>query len=157
MIRFHREGRRPATEAFDADGSLGILISDAAALRLSDSGVEQTSPSAAFASAYRFQGYSKRVTSPAVYRDLVTDALAQQCAWKPLGLERNEGIWVDDGARISSSVRLMAPCYVGANTVLRDGVTVGPFTSIENHCVIDCGTAVSASSVLPGTYLGAGL
>ena len=40
---------------------------------------------------------------------------------------------------------------------MRAGATIGPFASVECDCVVDSGTALERSTVLPGTYLAPGL
>jgi hypothetical protein len=40
---------------------------------------------------------------------------------------------------------------------VRAGATIGPFASVEHDCVVDCGTTVERSTVLPYTYLAPGL
>jgi carbonic anhydrase/acetyltransferase-like protein (isoleucine patch superfamily) len=59
--------------------------------------------------------------------------------------------------KIAPSARVIGPVYIGARTTIGAGATVGPFTSVEHDCVIDCGTTVEQSTVLPNSYLAPGL
>lgn len=149
FLRFHQGIRRAITEASDSEGRLGITLADQSAFEVSNS--------SNLACEYRFAGYAKRLTSAARYRALVSDALSRRCGLKPLGTQVGESLWVDESARLAPSVRLSAPCYVGARTVLHDGVSVEPFASIESDCVVGAGTEIAGSSILPGTLLAPGL
>jgi len=156
FVRFHRETRNPITEAIDQEGPLGVRLVDRASFSPGASCARESDGLGRFAE-YRFAGYVKRMMSPQSYSDLVSDALKGRCALQPVGSQVGEGVWVGEGLCMARSVRLTAPCYVGSNTILRDCVSVGPFSSVENNCVIDCGTTIESSSVLPQSFLAAGL
>lgn len=156
FVRFHRETRNPITEAIDQEGPLGVRLMDRASLSPGASCAIEPSGPGPFAE-YRVAGYVKRMMSPQSYSDLVSDALGGRCALQPVGSQLSEGIWVDEGASIARSVRLTAPCYIGSKTTLHDCVSVGPFSSVESNCIIDCGTTIEGSSVLPHSFLAAGL
>jgi carbonic anhydrase/acetyltransferase-like protein (isoleucine patch superfamily) len=89
--------------------------------------------------------------------ELVGDALTGGCAMRPLGTEIREQVWVGDGVSLADSARVVGPTYIGARTIVRPGATIGPFASVEHDCVVDCGTTVERSTVLPYTYLAPGL
>ncbi len=154
LVHFHRETRNRMTEAIDEKGPLGVQIIDRALL-----------PSIAMpfpkingdVKQYRFAGYVKRMMSARSYRDLVSDALGGRCALRPHGSRINDDVWVSEDALVADSVRFAGPCYVGAGAELRAFVSVGPYSSIEENCTIDCGTTIEGSSILPQTYLAAGL
>ncbi len=76
---------------------------------------------------------------------------------RPLGTQIREQVWVGEGANLADSVRVIGPTYIGARTIVRAGATIGPFASVERDCVVDCGTTVERSTVLPYTYLAPGL
>ena len=153
FVHFHRFAGASSTEVFDTEGSLGIEIANRASLIGSASEAASANDSAK----YRFSGYAKRLASPETYRDLVTDALSGRCALAPRGSEVEHNIWIGEETQIAPSVRFLGPCFVGEGTVLRDFVTVGPYSSIEYECRVDCGTAVEESSVLPNSFVAAGL
>jgi hypothetical protein len=156
FVQFHRESCNPATEAFDLDGPLGVEIVNRDSMD-SDSGAQRRPATAGSASEYRFRGYAKRLQSPQLYRDLVSDALRGRCALTPQGSQIDESVWIGKDARIADSVRFFGPCFVGDRTVLQESVSLGPFSSVEHECFIDCGTTVEGSSILPHTFLAAGL
>ena len=155
LLQFHRESRNTVTEVHDSQGQLGVRVFDHPSAARGN--CEYCAPVDAEHAAYPFRGYSKRVLSARERQDLVGDVLIGGCAMRPLGKEVAEQVWVGEGAKIADSVRLIGPSYVGAHTEIRSGATIGPFASIERDCVVDYGTTVERSTLLPGTYLASGL
>ena len=156
LLRFHCEKRNPVTEAEDDRGLLGVSLRDRLALNPIGKNDNPCAPGGMHAP-YQFRGYAKRILSARERQDLVGDALNRACAMRPLGTEIRERVWIGEGAKLASSVRLISPTYIGARTVVRAGATIGPFASVECDCVVDCGTTVERSTILPNTYLAPGL
>jgi carbonic anhydrase/acetyltransferase-like protein (isoleucine patch superfamily) len=158
LLRFHCESRNPVTEAEDARGPLGVCLRDYLALHA-------TRQKSAFPSAptdsgqipYQFRGYAKRILSARERQELVGDGLTGACAMRPLGTQIRNQVWVGEGAKLADSVRVIGPTYIGARTIVHAGATIGPFVSVEHDCVVDCGTTMERSTVLPYTYLAPGL
>ena len=158
LLRFHCEKRNPVTEAEDARGQLGVSLSDHLALRMA--GEKHELPGAAddhWRNAYEFSGYAKRILSARERQELVRDGLTGACAIRPLGTEIREQVWIGEGVKLADSVKVIGPSYIGARTIVHAGATIGPFASVEPDCVVDCGTTVERSTVLPYTYLAPGL
>jgi hypothetical protein len=156
LLRFHCERRNPVTEAQDARGQLGVvcwIISRCARLGRNTNLLPSTDSGR---TPYQFSGYAKRILSARERQELVGDGLTgpAPCArWGPrfasrCGSGRGES---------RDSVRVIGPTYIGARTIVRAGATIGPFASVERDCVVDCGTTVERSTVLPDTYLAPGL
>ena len=156
ILQFHRQSHNLTTEVFDQRGPLGVEIVHRASVTR-DYVERRQMRNKLDGSRYRFHGYANRLCSAQMYRDLVCDALRRKCALRPRGTQLGEGVWVGEQTRIGDSVRLVGPCFVGDGTVLEEGVTVGPFASIENDSIIDCGTTIEGASILPQTFLAAGL
>jgi hypothetical protein len=158
LLRFHCQKRNPVTEACDARGQLGVSLLDRLALRAIDEKQELSCDSTDRGRPpYKFNGYAKRILSASERQELVGDALTGACAMRPLGTEIREDVWMGEGAILADSVRLVGPAYIGARTTVRSGATIGPFVSVEHDCVVDCGTTVERSTVLPYSYLAPGL
>jgi carbonic anhydrase/acetyltransferase-like protein (isoleucine patch superfamily) len=68
-----------------------------------------------------------------------------------------DGIWISKDAYVDQSARVISPSFIGPRCVIQPGATIGPFASIERDCVIDCGTTITRSSILPRTCLAPGL
>jgi carbonic anhydrase/acetyltransferase-like protein (isoleucine patch superfamily) len=158
LLRFHCDSRNPVTEAQDAGGQLGVCLLDHLALHATGAKYEFSCAQAdSGRTPYEFRGYAKRILSAGERHELVGDALTGACAMRPVGTEIREQVWVGEDVHLSSSARLIGPTYVGAHTVICAGATIGPFASVEHDCVVDCGTTVERSTVLPYTYLAPGL
>jgi carbonic anhydrase/acetyltransferase-like protein (isoleucine patch superfamily) len=158
LVRFHCESRSSVTEAHDARGQLGVSLLDK--LALDRMGTERESSRAATDDGrppYQFNGYAKRILSASERQELVGDVLTGACAMRPLGTQVREQVWIGEGVNLADSARVIGPTYIGAHTTVRAGATVGPFASVEHDCVVDCGTTVERSTVLPYTYLAPGL
>jgi carbonic anhydrase/acetyltransferase-like protein (isoleucine patch superfamily) len=160
LLRFHCDKRNPVTEAQDARGQLGISLLDHLALRTA--GEKHELPGTATETesrrtAYEFNGYAKRILSARERQELVRDGLTGACAIRPLGTEIREQVWIGEGVKLADSVRVIGPTYIGARTIVHAGATIGPFASVEPDCVVDCGTTIERSTVLPYTYLAPGL
>jgi hypothetical protein len=157
FLRYHRERRSTATAAFNQDGPLGVEVLSRTSLTFNHAAAWNVPADNVRTSEYRFDGYAKHLRSAKGYRDLVTDALSRQCALTPRGSQFGPATWVSENAKIGRGVRFDGPCFVGSDTILHEGVTLGPFTSVEDGCVIECGTMIEGSTVLPQTFLAAGL
>lgn len=159
VVRFHCQGQNSVTDVEDSKGQLGVSILDrvgsaAASQKLEPSGMIPVCPERA---KYAFRGYAKRILSSKERQALIGDALTGACAMRPLGQEIREQVWVGKGVSLADSAQVLGPTYIGDRTVVRAGAVVGPFTSVEHDCIVDCGTRLEESSVLPSTYIGPGL
>jgi carbonic anhydrase/acetyltransferase-like protein (isoleucine patch superfamily) len=76
---------------------------------------------------------------------------------RPRGTEIRKQVWVGRDVQLAESAKIIGPSYIGERTVVRAGATIGPFASVERDCVVDCGTAIERSTVLPFSYVGPGL
>jgi len=157
LVRFHCERRSPVTEAHDAGGQLGVRLLDRPALHATAGKHESSGSSESAQTPYQFSGYSKRILSAKERQELVGDGLTGACAMRPMGTQIREQVWIGEGVKVATSARITGPTYIGARTIIRAGATIGPFASVERDCVVDCGTTVERSTVLPNTYLAPGL
>jgi hypothetical protein len=157
LVRFHCERRSPVTEAHDAGGQLGVRLLDRPALHATTERHESSGSSESAQTPYQFSGYSKRILSAKERQELVGDGLTGACAMRPMGTQIREQVWIGEGVKVATSARVTGPTYIGARTIIRAGATIGPFASVERDCMVDCGTTVERSTVLPNTYLAPGL
>lgn len=158
LIQFHLDQRNCVTQVKAADGLLDFFVlsasrrNDAAHLLRHKLGNTRAS-TATFEAA----GYVNRLRTPADLRALAFDSLMQKTSIHPVGSEVKPGVWIASGARVHRSARLVAPCYVGTASKVRAGSLITRGSSIEHHCVVDCGSVIESSTVLPLSYLGKGL
>jgi hypothetical protein len=52
---------------------------------------------------------------------------------------------------------VLAPAFIGSFARVRSGAVITRCSSVEHHSQVDCGTVVENTSVLPFSYIGAGL
>ncbi|MGB7556160.1 MAG: hypothetical protein WBM04_17450 [Candidatus Korobacteraceae bacterium] len=159
MIQHHLDHRCPVTMAVDADGvSLDIFLvsasrrNDAASLFRSELKKLRTE-----CQSFRVSGYSNRLKTAADLRCLAVDGLLLKNSISPQGTEIRPGVWVAKSARVHRKARIVAPAFIGVYSKIRAAALITRGTVVEHHAEIDCGTVVENSTVLPYTYVGAGL
>lgn len=106
---------------------------------------------------YPFTGYGNALAGARGLRELARDGLLQRNDLRPAGRELKPGVFVGEGARIDRGARLVAPAFVGPRAIVRAAAVVTRCASVERYAEIDCGTVVDDASVLPFSYVGAGL
>lgn len=73
------------------------------------------------------------------------------------GTERHHGVWVSRNVNIHPSVELTAPVYVGANSRVNRGASIGPNAVIGCDCIVDSKTAIADALITDGSYVGEAL
>ncbi|MBV8476766.1 MAG: hypothetical protein JOZ36_08880 [Acidobacteria bacterium] len=157
LVSFHRDNSSPVTNVADDRGLLGITLLRASAIDQDDNLSRRLQALSSCSSTFEFSGFVHRLVSPADYRELVQSALSGACNIKPIAREIQPGVWMGEGARVASSVRVLGPCFLGAKTRVKAGSVIRSGSAIERECEIDCGTVVEAASILPRTYVAPGL
>jgi len=159
VILHHINKRCRMTSVTAADGaSLGIFVLDSTrrgdASTLFRSGLQKVRDDCE-----RFvpAGYVNLLQTVADFRRLALDGLLQKNAIRPSGKQVRPGVWVGDGATIHRKARVLAPAFIGAYSKVRAASLVTRNSVLEHHAEVDCGTVVENSTVLPYTYVGAGL
>jgi hypothetical protein len=103
------------------------------------------------------EGYFNALADARDLRQFAIDILTCQTQTYPAGEEAKPGVWIAPGALIEKGARVLAPAYVGSFARVHSGTVITRCSSIEQHAVIDCGTVIENSTVLPFSYVGAGL
>lgn len=158
ILQFHLDRHQRVTQVYDDEGPLEMFVinasrrNDAAQLLRSSLLKSRVSPCV-----YQFRGYTNRLRHANHYRRLSLDSLMQRTSLRPVGDEIRPGVWKAERARIDRGARIVAPAYIGAHSRVRGSVLVTRGSVIEHHSVVDCGTAVDNSTVLPFSYVGVGL
>jgi NDP-sugar pyrophosphorylase family protein len=106
---------------------------------------------------YVFGGYVNRLQDGHDFRRLALDAMLAKNAIRPEGEQKKPGVWVCEGARIHRKARVTAPAFIGVRARIHAAALITRGSTIERGAEVDCGTVVENSSVLPFTYIGAGL
>ena len=102
-------------------------------------------------------GYVNPLAGPRDLRQFAIDILTRQTQTCPAGKEIKPGVWIAPGAMMEKGARVLAPAFVGSMARIRAGAVITRCSSVEQHAVVDCGTVVENSTVLPFSYVGAGL
>ncbi len=158
LLQFHLDQRSRVTQVCDAQGRLDIFVISAS--RRNDAAhlfrTRLMQPRMALRE-YQISGYVNRLANPDDFRQLAVDSLMLKTSLRPVGKEIRPGIWKAEGARIDRRARIVAPAYIGAYARVRNAALVTRCSSVEHHSIVDCGTAVDNSTILPFSYMGVGL
>jgi NDP-sugar pyrophosphorylase family protein len=103
------------------------------------------------------EGYLNPLATARDLRQLAIDILTRQAQTCPAGKEIKPGVWTAPGAMIEKGARVLAPAFVGSLARIRSGAVITRCSSVERHAEVDCGTVIENSTVLPFSYVGAGL
>ncbi len=155
ILQFHREQQQIVTRAFDEEGPLDIWVIDTARVTESDDilgMLGQSEPAH-----YTVRGYVNRLEEPRDLRRLVVDSLSSRCRLRPQGSEMRPGVWIDDGAQVHRTARIVAPAYIGRRSKIEEQCLITRCSNVESNCQIDYGTVVEDSSILSNSYVGIGL
>ncbi|MGB8131730.1 MAG: hypothetical protein WCG81_18230 [Candidatus Angelobacter sp.] len=107
--------------------------------------------------ALQHDGYLNPLATARDLRQFAIDILTRQTQTCPAGKEIKPGVWTAPGAMIEKGARVLAPGFVGSLARIRSGAVITRCSSVERHAEIDCGTVIENSTVLPFSYVGAGL
>jgi NDP-sugar pyrophosphorylase family protein len=103
------------------------------------------------------EGYVNALNDSHDLRQFAVDVLTLKTETRPAGKEIRPGVWVAPQADIERGARLVAPAFVGCSARIRSGAVITRCTTVEHHSEVDCGTVIENSSLLPYSWLGAGL
>jgi NDP-sugar pyrophosphorylase family protein len=158
LIQFHLDQRNHVTQVAKDDGALELFVLSSS--RRNDAAFLMRNKLAKMrvaAKPFMTRGYVNRLQNAADFRRLTLDSFSLRTSIQPMGEQVRPGIWIATAARVHRSARLVAPCYIGPYSKVRKGALITRGSSVEHHSVIDCGSVVEASTLLPLSYLGAGL
>jgi len=102
-------------------------------------------------------GYTNHLKDPRDLRQFAIDILTLRAETPPAGEEVRPGIWIQPGAIVEKGARVLAPAFIGTSARIFSGAVITRCSSVEHHAQVDCGTVVENSTVLPYSYVGAGL
>jgi carbonic anhydrase/acetyltransferase-like protein (isoleucine patch superfamily) len=98
-----------------------------------------------------------RLKNAGDFRELIVDAFAEQNGIRPFGRQIRPGVWTGPGARVERDARIVAPAYIGASAKVCKSAVITRCSNVERCAFVDCGTVVENATVLPSSYVGAGL
>jgi hypothetical protein len=159
-LEFHRTRGIPLTQLEDTQGPLDFWIVDSNWFSTAATGCTLPFRYGEFPGLpipCRVTGYVNRLADARDLRRLVSDAFLSRCEIRPGGREVRPGIWLDEGARVHRSSRLVAPVYLGRSTKAGPSAVITRFSNVERNCQVGAGTVVDGASILPHTVLASGL
>ncbi len=156
-LEFHKTRRQHVTPLHDASGALGYWIIETSEMAVEPDFRLPFFDNRVIGAPYLIKGHVNRMRAARDLRRLVIDSFLGRCSFSPPGHEMKPGVWVDKGARIHKSARLVAPAYLGRNTSVQPASVVTQFSNLERSCHVGMGSVVSNASVLPHTMIGRGL
>lgn len=159
LIQFHLDQRNRVTPVCGPDGS-ALHTFAISASRRNDAAFlfrHQLAQSRTPCSSYVHCGYRNGLANAADLRRLTQDAFRGIAALEPAGEEIRPGVWVGREVRIAHGARILAPAYIGAYGKIRSAAVITRGSALEHHVEVDYGAVVEDCSVLPYTYVGAGL
>jgi hypothetical protein len=159
-LEFHRTRGIPLTQLEDTQGPLDFWIVNAKWFTTAATGCTLPFHYGEFPGLpipCPMAGYVNRLAGARDLRRLVLDALLSRCELKPRGREMRPGIWLDDGARVHKSSRLVAPVYLGRSTKIGPSAVITRFSNVERNCQVGRGTVVERASILPHSVIAGGL
>jgi len=154
-LQFHRGQQQVVTRAFNEEGPLDIWVIDTARVTESDdilATLSEYEPAQ-----YAVRGYVNRLEGPHDLRRLVVDSLNSRCRLRPQGSETRPGVWVDEGAQVHRTARIVPPAFLGRKSKIEEQCLITRCSNVESNCQIDYGTVVEDSSILSNSYVGIGL
>jgi hypothetical protein len=158
LMQFHASKKASYTTVYQRTVKLPIFVADLVRPAKTISALLDWLDACQIACArFPFSGYLNDLQTLSDLRRLAKDGLTSASQLAPLGNEVRPGIWFGAGAQVSSDARVVAPAFVGANSVIRKGALITRCSSIERDCEVDVGTAVEDATLLPQTLAGPGL
>jgi NDP-sugar pyrophosphorylase family protein len=159
FLQFHVDSQSHVTMMADTDG-VPLDICMIAASRRNDAAYTLRHQLRKFRGSnapYLFDGFCNRLCESRDLRQLAVDSLQQLTEIEPIGTQVRPGVWFGKGARVHKRARVLSPAFIGSKVRVRASAVVTRCAALEHHAVIDCGTVVEDVSVLPYSYVGAGL
>jgi hypothetical protein len=158
LMQFHASKKASYTTVYHGNVKLPLFVADLIRPAKTISALLDWLDAGQIASArFPFSGYVNELQTLSDLRRLAKGGLARESQLAPVGNELRPGIWLGPGAQVSNDARMVAPAYVGANSVIRKGALITRCSNIERDCEVDVGTAVEDSTLLPHTLAGPGL
>jgi len=66
----------------------------------------------------------------------------------------DHSVWISRAVSLHPTVTLKPPLFIGENCQIKEHAVIGPYTVIENSCIVDVGSKISNTLVLQHSYIG---
>jgi mannose-1-phosphate guanylyltransferase/phosphomannomutase len=101
------------------------------------------------------EGYWCDVGSLESYVEVHRDILDGKAMLYVPGSKTKDDVWVGDGADIDGSVEIAPKVVIGANTKIRAGAKLGPYTVIGDNCLVGYDAETEHSIIWNDSFVGA--
>ncbi len=158
LVRFHLERKAQVTQVSHGADVLDIFCVSGS--RRNDAAVlfrSRLAEDRGYCQFFHQEGYVRPLATARDLRQFAIDILTLKTETQPAFEQIRPGVWVGPDALIEKGARVLAPAFIGAFAKVRAGALITRCSTIEHHAEIDCGTVVENSTVLPYSYVGAGL
>jgi len=103
---------------------------------------------------YIASGYWGDVGNLALYRRANNDILTGKVKVNIPGKQIKKGVWLEEGAEVSSEAQIEGPVVIGKNVKIRGRAIVDEFTVIGDNCVIEDEAILHRSIIWNNSYIG---
>jgi hypothetical protein len=157
LLRFHLEHRAGMTQVYASDGPVDIALVNLRYFQAADGDYRRALATLVSQhERFTYSGYARRLHAPKDLFQLIEDSFSEVCNLRPKGVEISPGVWLGDGATISSSCTVGSPLFVGSGSRIAASCSLIS-GAIERGCSIDSGSTVDQAWIWPNTYVGVGL
>jgi NDP-sugar pyrophosphorylase family protein len=102
--------------------------------------------------AYIYRGYWIDIGTPDKYRQAHRDIMDGRFVAPPFTKAPGTAI-VSPDARIEEGVTIEGPCFIDAETVIKRGARIGPYSVLGRHCHIGEGAVIEGAILWPNTWV----
>ena len=102
--------------------------------------------------AYVYRGYWIDIGTPEKYRQVHRDMMDGRLAAPPFAAMAGQAL-VSPQARIEDGATIEAPCFIDAETVVKRGARIGPYSVIGRNCHIGENAVVDGALLWPNTWV----
>jgi NDP-sugar pyrophosphorylase family protein len=102
--------------------------------------------------AYVYRGYWIDIGTPEKYRQVHRDMMDGRLAAPPFAAMAGQAV-VSPQARIEDGATIEAPCFIDAETVVKRGARIGPYSVIGRNCHIGENAVVDGALLWPNTWV----
>ncbi len=103
--------------------------------------------------AYVYRGYWIDIGTPEKYTQVHRDIMDARFHAPPFNGSSSR-CWVSPEARVDEGVTIEGPCFVDAETVIKAGARIGPYSVIGRHCHIEEQATIERSILWANTRVG---
>jgi NDP-sugar pyrophosphorylase family protein len=143
--RSRRTTSTPASTSWSRTRSTGFRKTHRG--RLSGASFPRSSSAAKRSSPIKYNGYWIDIGTPEKYTQVHRDIMDGRYQAPPFAGQPAGHVFRADGGRVEDGAVVEGPCFLDADTVVRAGAYVGPYSVLGHGCVIEEQARVSGSIV----------